>query len=213
VRTFDYLPGQFQFVTFFRNRDLPVEEHHWTISSSPTERRYVSSTIKELGDFTSSIGKTKPRDTAAVHAPFGRFSYILHPNERDLVFIVGGIGITPLMSMLRHMRETQSENHVLLLYANKTEEDIVFRRELREIEAGGHPRLTTVHILSKASEKWQGETGYIDSEKIRRFCGNPTEKTFYLCGPEALVDGVATFLRSEGVQDSHMHREIFSLVK
>ena len=210
---YDYLPGQFQFLTFFRDEDLPVEEHHWTISSSPTEDRYVSSTIKEVGDFTSTIGKTKPGDTASVHAPFGRFSYFVHPEERDLVFIAGGIGITPLMSMLRHMRDTQSENHVLLLYANKTEKDIVFRGELHEIADGMLPRLKIVHVLSEAGEGWQGETGFIDSGRIEKYCGNLSEKAFYVCGPEVLVDNVTKILRSKGVRDSRMHRELFSFVR
>jgi len=72
-QVFEYLPGQFQFITFFRGRDLPVEEHHWTISSSPAEKNFVTSTIKALGDFTSTIDKTRPGDRAAVHAPFGGF--------------------------------------------------------------------------------------------------------------------------------------------
>jgi predicted ferric reductase len=80
---YSYLPGQFHFVTFYRNRGLPVEEHHWTVSSSPAEKGYVSSTIKALGDFTSTIGETRAGDRAAVHGAFGRFSYVLHPEEID----------------------------------------------------------------------------------------------------------------------------------
>ncbi len=85
---YDYLPGQFQFLTFHRGPNLPTEEHHWTISSSPTEPDFVSSTIKNSGDFTSTIGETKVGDTATVQAPFGRFSYPLHEGPRDLVFAI-----------------------------------------------------------------------------------------------------------------------------
>ena len=127
---FDFLPGQFHFLTFHRAPNLPVEEHHWTISSSPTTDGVLASTIKESGDFTASIGKTKPGDTALVDGPFGRFSYALHPDEREIVFIAGGIGITPLMSMLRHIRDTRANRTVTLLYANTSERDIVFRDEL-----------------------------------------------------------------------------------
>jgi predicted ferric reductase len=73
---FSYLPGQFHFVTFHR-KGLPEEEHHWTLSSSPTEHGFISSTIKELGDFTKTINQTKKGDTATVHGAFGRFSYLL----------------------------------------------------------------------------------------------------------------------------------------
>ncbi|GAH71463.1 unnamed protein product, partial [marine sediment metagenome] len=125
----DYLPGQFHFLTLYREGG-PVEEHPFTISSSPTRERCLTSSIKASGDFTATIGDTQVGDRAARLGPFGRFSYVLHPNESELVFVAGGIGITPLMSMLRHMRDTQADRNVLLLYGSRTEKDIVFREEL-----------------------------------------------------------------------------------
>ncbi len=212
-RRFDYLPGQFQFITFHRGHGLPTEEHHWTISSSPTEKGFVSSTIKELGDFTATIGQTKPGDTATVHAPFGRFSYVLHPDESDLVFIAGGIGITPLMGMLRYMRDTKAAIPVLLMYANKDEDDICFKEELAAIEKGRYPKLRIVHCLSSPSERWRGETGRIDRGLIERHCGKDIqEKAFYICGPPGLLEATITNLRALGVPDGRMHIEIFSFL-
>jgi predicted ferric reductase len=212
-KRYDYLPGPFHFLTFHRGRNLPVEEHHWTISSSPSEMDTISSTIKELGDFTATIGQTKPGDTATAHGAFGRFSYVLHPGEKNLVFIAGGIGITPLMSMLRHMRDTQSTISVVLLYGNRNEEDIVFRQELSEIETGGSPRLKVVHVLSKPREGWSGETGRIDGQKIQQFCGkNLREKAFYLCGPPALVSASIKNLRDLSVADAKIHVEVFAFL-
>jgi len=208
-----YLPGQFQFITFHRGRGLPEEEHHWTISSSPTEKESVSSTIKELGDFTATIGQTRPGDTATIHAPFGRFSYVLHPDERDLVFVAGGIGITPLMGMLRHMRDTKAAVPVLLLYANKDEGEICFKKELATIEKGRYPKLKVVHCLSYPAKGWKGETGRIDRERIERYCGTGIkEKAFYICGPPGLLEGTITTLRALGVPDCRMHIEIFSFL-
>jgi len=210
-KRYDYLPGQFQFITFHRGRNRPVEEHHWTISSSPTEKDTVSSTIKELGDFTSTIGQTRPGDTATVHAPFGRFSYVLHPGEKDFVFIAGGIGITPLMSMLRHMRDTRATFPVVLIYANSNENDIIFHQELAEIEAGRYPRLKTIHVLSKPGKDWPGETGHIDREKIERLCGGNFEgKAFYVCGPKGLLQATLKNLHDLGVAKNRIHFEIFS---
>lgn len=207
-----YQPGQFHFITFDRGRGLPIEEHHWTISSSPTQKGFVSSTIKESGDFTSTIGLTKPGDTALVQGPFGRFAYTLYPLEKDFVFVAGGIGITPLMSMLRHMRDTKAEVDVMLLYANRTEKDIVFREELAAIEAGDAPRLRVVHILSEPEQGWNGETGYVDREKIARYLSdNMAEKAFYVCGPPAMNKKVIETLLAMGVPYPRIHTEIFSL--
>jgi len=212
-RIYPYMPGQFHFVTFYRDRNLPVEEHHWTLSSSPTEKGSVASTIKALGDFTSTIGETKVGDKAAVHGAFGRFSYVLHPEERDLVFVVGGIGITPLMSMLRHMRDTEDGRSVLLMYANKQESQIVFRNELKEIEAGRYPSLQVVHVISSPGEGWQGESGYIDDEKLERFCGKDlSQKVFYVCGPPPMLKAIIGTLKGMGVSEKRIRLEIFSFL-
>lgn len=211
MTVYDYYPGQFQFITFHRGGNLPVEEHHWTISSSPTEKGFVSSTIKASGDFTSTIGATKPGDTAVVQAPFGRFSYVLHPEDKDFVFLAGGIGITPFMSMLRHMRDTESDLRVVLLYANRSEADIVFRNELTKIEEAERPRLKVVHVLSNPDSNWTGERGYVDREKIARSVGSIEGKSFYVCGPPPMRIKLIDTLREMGVPYERIRTEIFSL--
>ncbi len=211
-RRFDFQPGQFQFVTLFRGGGLPVEEHHFTIASSPTEAGFHASTIKESGDFTASIGRTRPGDTAAIQAPFGRFSYVFYPEARDLVFIAGGIGITPLMSNLRHLRDTKADRRVLLLYANRTESDIVFREELARMEIGTRPELRVAHILSKPGEDWQGETGHLDREKLARLVGDRLATgTFFLCCPPSMLQGLVQSLRDLEVAEARLHFEYFSL--
>ena len=143
---------------------------------------------------------------------FGRFSYLLHPEERDLVFLAGGIGITPLMSMLRHMRDMMDTRSVLLLYANRNEDQIVFQKELSEIEAGGRPDLKVMHVLSRPGEAWQGETGHIDREMIVDHCGELEGKVFYVCGPPAMRESVVTGLLELGVPDRAVRLEIFSFL-
>ena len=209
----DYLPGQFHFLTFYREPGLPVEEHHWTISSSPAQKDTISSTIKAVGDFTKTIPETRAGDTAAVHGSFGRFSHVLHPHERDLVFLAGGIGITPLMSMLRHMRDTDDDRSVLLLYGNRTEKDIVFRDELEAIEKGKRPDLTVVHVLSGAGKDWTGETGHVDRERIEKYCGvDLSKRIFYVCGPQKMAEAVIKTLLEMGVSKSRIRQEIFSFL-
>jgi predicted ferric reductase len=210
---FNYAPGQFQFITFYRDRQLPVEEHHWTISSSPAQKNYISSTIKALGDFTSTIGQTRVGDTASVQGPFGRFSYLYHPEEKNLVFLAGGIGITPLMSMLRHMRDTKSNHFVVLIYGNEDEHQIIFREELSQIETGGYPKLNVFHVLHNPPARWTGETGYINKEKIQKFGGEKLhEKIFYVCGPPPMVGSIIKSLKQLGVPDRQIRMEVFSFL-
>jgi predicted ferric reductase len=207
-----HLPGQFQFLTFYRGRGLPQEEHPFTISSSPRLKGSHGSTIKESGDFTATIGETRPGDRIAVQAPFGRFSYVLHPEEQDFVFIAGGIGITPLMSMLRCMRDGEQTFPVLLLYGNKTEKDIVFQEEVERMVQSGAPKLKVVHVLEEAGDGWKGETGLITPQLIFRHTGGrPEERAYYVCGPPMMLKKILPGVRGLGVHRRRIHTELFSL--
>lgn len=206
---FDYLPGQFQFLTFDGGKG---EEHPFTISSSPTQSTYHTASIKESGDFTRRIGEVREGDFIAVQAPFGRFSYVLHPEEKDIVFIAGGIGITPFISMLRHMRDNRADKNLLLLYANNTEEDIAFRRELEELSAGNAPRLRVVHVLAKPGENWNGERGRIDWQMIeKQVTGEFRGKVFYVCGPPLMMNALITAIIEHGVPSQQVRSERFAL--
>ncbi|MFO8175163.1 MAG: ferric reductase-like transmembrane domain-containing protein [Longimicrobiales bacterium] len=207
---FRYAPGQFHFLTFRRGRGLPVEEHHFTISSSPTEDGQVTSTIKESGDFTASIGETRPDDEVAVQGPFGRFSSAFHPGDRKILFIAGGIGITPIRSMLRYMADRQEDRDVVLLFGNLREADIAFRDELESLARGSRPRLTLVHILSDAGEEWSGPRGFVDREVIETHCPDVSERPVYLCGPPPMANMVREALESLGVSSTRLREEKFS---
>lgn len=207
---YDYLPGQFHFLTFRRGRDLPVEEHHFTISSSPTEDGQVASTIKESGDFTATIGATRVGDAVAVLGPFGRFSSALHPEDRKILFIAGGIGITPIRSMLRYMADRRENRDVVLLFGNVTESAIAFRQELEALTEGQCPKLRLVHILSEPGEDWTGPTGFVDQEAIKTHCADVGERSVYLCGPGPMSHMVRSALESLGVPSQRLREEKFS---
>ena len=209
---FSYLPGQFLFLTLLRGRDLPVEEHPFTISSSPSERDHISVAVKESGDFTASIGETRPKDRAAVLAPYGRFSFMLHPERKRTVFIAGGIGITPILSMLRYMTHVKMEREVFLFYANRTESDIAFRNELEAMgREGSVPKLSLFHIISKPGENWNGEKGRLNGEILRKHLDNFRDTAFYICGPPPMMDSVAAVLLAGGADPGDVHMEKFSL--
>jgi len=209
---FQHLPGQFMFVTLLRGRGLPAEEHPFTIASPPDAGGALEIAPKELGDYTSTVGETRPGDRAAVMGPYGRFSFLLRPERKRLVMVAGGIGITPIMSMLRYMRDREEDREVLLLYGNRTPSDIAFAEELAGMADGdGPPALKVVHVLSAAPEDWQGERGYIDGELLRRHGGDTGDTGFYVCGPPVMMAKVIRALRDMGVPAGRIHSERFSL--
>ncbi|NQU45326.1 ferric reductase-like transmembrane domain-containing protein [bacterium] len=206
-----YLPGQAQFLTLLRKRGLPREEHPFTISSSPTEAGCLVSTIKKSGGFTATIGQTRPGDRAIVEAPYGRFSYLMHPATSRLFFIAGGIGVTPLRSMLRYMADIRLDVEVVLLHFVRTSEDLVFRGEFEEIASRKRPRLQYVPVVSRSEEGWRGETGHVDSGLLRKHIGEGGEGQVYLCGPPGMMKASLRALREVGIPRTRIHYEYFSL--
>jgi predicted ferric reductase len=210
-RSNGHRPGQFHFMTAYRD-SLPIEEHPFTISSAPAADGSLASTIKESGDFTRTIRKTAVGDRVAVRGPFGRFSHLLHPDEADLVFIAAGVGITPFLSMLRFMRDSGDWKEVLLIYGNRTDDDISFRQELQDMADGPRSTLKVVHVLSQPRGAWQGERGHIDRAVILRHAGERLDaKAFYICGPPAMTSPVIASLTELGVPRRRIHTERFSL--
>jgi predicted ferric reductase len=184
-----------------------VEEHPFTISSSPAGEELCIS-VKGSGDFTSGVGKTEVGDKASVLAPYGRFSYLLNSERKKLVFIAGGIGITPFLSMIRYMRDSDSKKETVLFYCSRTQWGIAHREELDAI-AGG--KVKVIHVLSKPETAWQGEKGRISAEIIQRYVSGLENTGFYICGPPPMMDSARQVLLSIGVDASEIHTERFSL--
>ena len=205
-----HLPGQFYFITFLDSA-LPEEEHPFSISSSPTENGYLTFTIKAAGDFTQSIASLRPGDRAMIRGPFGRFSHILRSGREDIVFIAGGVGITPLISMLRYMRDTGDPRRVVLIFVNRAQRDILFRDELEKMQRVGRPQLRVIHVLSRPQGAWNGETGRLNHEIMQKYISDLVgTSSFYICGPLPLTRLAIKILRQMGVFQADIHTEQFT---
>ncbi len=102
---------------------------------------------------------------------------------------MGGIGITPAMSILRSVRDRGDRRPMLLIYGNSTWDEVVFRSELESLQE--EISLRVVHVLAEADEEWQGETGYINDEILQRHIGaQQRDYSVFVCGPEPMMDVV-----------------------
>lgn len=209
-RPFRFSPGQFQFLRFLDSK-VPAEEHPFTIASSPSQAARISITIKACGNFTNLLHRIRIGDRATVQGPFGRFSHDFHPDEGHLVFVAGGVGITPLMSMLRAMRDRGESRQVTLIYASRELDDILFAPELIAMEAGPFPKLKVILVLSQAPPRWAGETGRVDVPRLGKWCQGLEDKAFYVCCPSQMNDELIRGLRKFGVSPRHIHCDYFSL--
>ncbi len=201
-----YRPGQFVQLRLDRP-GRPSEEHPFTASASPTGAPPLTVTIKESGDFTDTISKTRPGDGARIEGPFGRFSFQFD-SPVAFVFIAGGVGITPVLSMLRFLRDTGDERRAVLIYGNHTEADIIARGELEAMPAN----IEVYHTLNAPPEDWDGLKGHVCADTIEECAGDLlTEADIYLCGPPPMMHSVTEQLKSLGVPRRRIHSERFAL--
>ena len=209
---FRFHPGQFAWITAW-NSPFADTEHPFSFSSSAEQPGTIEFTIKELGDFTSTIKSMQPGQTVYVDGPYGAFSIDRHPHARGFVFIAGGIGITPMLSMLRTLADRNDRRPLTLIYANKTLDTAPFRGEIEQLK----PRLDlrVVEVLENPPPDWQGEQGFVTRAVLDRHLPADRVKDVYeifICGPKPMMDAVEKALVQSGIFIGDFHSERFDLV-
>lgn len=204
-----FSPGQFAWLTLDRS-PFSIKEHPFSFSSSAIKHGGVQMTIKELGDFTSVIGTVKPGTRAYLDGPYGTFSIDGHPAP-GYVFIAGGVGITPVISILRTMADRNDRRPVSLIYGSKTWEDVTFREELDELKK--RLDLDVVHVLGAPHPGWEGESGFVAAELLaRRLPRERMDYGYLICGPEPMQRAVRKALASLGIPTEKVQYESFNFV-
>ena len=191
-KSIDYLAGQFAFFTFPAISN--IEQHPFTISSHPYNDN-LRITVKGLGDYTDDLrAKINVGGAAFVEGPYGHFSssYI---KERDQIWIAGGIGITPFLSLAKDMYT----NKIQLFWCVKDQEEAVYKEELETISTE-NPNFQYKIWHSK-------KLGYLSAEKLELDNYN---KGYLICGPAALKENMRKQLKEKGVPDQHIYDEEFA---
>ena len=188
-----------------------MAEHPFSIASSADRPRSIELTIKGLGDFTSQVGSVPVGATAYVDGPYGQFSVDRHLAER-YVFVAGGVGITPVMGMLRTLADRGDPRPLTLVYAVADLERMTFRHEIDALAS--ELELRVVPVLSEPPADWHGETAPVDSSLLGRVLSadDLSRAEFFICGPEPLMRLVASDLRTLGVRPKSIRYERFALV-
>lgn len=196
-----YQAGQFVWLNIGHS-PFSLRENPFSISSAPDSGSKVSFVIKELGDFTRTIGKIRPGTIAYLDGAYGNLS-VDGRAEPGVALIAGGIGIAPLLGILRQMRLTDDRRKVKIVYGNRNVEQIVYRDELDAENA--------CYVLSEPSEGWEGETGIVSPELLNRVftAEEMREWVFVICGPTGMMDSVEDFLISQGTPSDQILSERF----
>lgn len=206
---FCFEPGQFAWLTLDIT-PFSMREHPFSMSSSGVHSERIEFGIKALGDFTSTIKDIKPGTKAYLDGPYGVFTVDRYEDAAGFVLIAGGIGITPMMSILVTAAERKDDRPYLLIYASKTWDDITFREELDALKETLD--LTLVHVLRNPPEDWSGETGYVDKEQLSRHIPNfRGTRQYLICAAPKMMDQVERALHDLNVPITHVHMEHFNL--
>lgn len=203
-----FRPGQYAWITI---GDTPwrLQQHPFSISSS-VESSTLEFTIKPLGDFTSRIGAIPVGTRAFVEGPYGEFVHLPDTCPQGAVFIAGGVGITPILSMLRTARDRGATTPMWLIYGNPCWDDVLYRDALDALST--ELPLTVIHVLEDAPDDWDGETGHIDGDLLDRHLPDLAALPVYVCGPDALANAVEPALIARGVTADRLYSERFDLV-
>ena len=205
-----FAPGQFGWLSA-RSSPFAMREHPFSIASSAARPERVELSIKELGDFTAGIKDLRPGETVWFDAPYGAFTIDRHPNRAGYVFVAGGIGIAPIMSMLRTLRDRRDRRPLYLFYGNRVWDRIAFREELDELARTLD--LTVVHVLIEPPADWRGERGFVTREVLsRHLAAAALQRDFFICGPLPMSRDVERSLHLLGVSATRVHAEIFDWV-
>ena len=203
-----FRPGQFAWITL-GDTPFSLQQHPFTIASSAMQRP-LEFTIKELGDFTASIKRMRPWRRAWVEGPYGSFFHEVSQNK-GAVFMAGGVGITPIMSMLRTCCDCYGNISCVLIYGNSDWDAVLFREEIEEIQS--RLNLRVVHVLEDPPEGWKGEEGFIGEEVLKRHLPEDLNNyEYFICGPDPMMDACESVLRQRGIPPWKIFSERFDMV-
>jgi predicted ferric reductase len=206
-RGFCFSPGQFAWLTL-SGSPFKISGHPFSFSSSAAiTDGHVEMSIRKLGDFTRAIDEVSVGKRVYLDGPYGAFT-IGDPADMH-VLIAGGIGITPMMSMIRTLADRGDRRPVILLYGSKDWESITFREDLETLKA--RLDLAIVHVLENPPAGWTGERGFITAEMFKRHLPSPyAGHEYFICGPDVMMDAIEKALKGLGVPLSRYHSERYS---
>lgn len=207
---FTFAPGQF--LTFSAEIDGKTVRRSYTIASPPTRAAYVEITVKheQDGQFSHYLhDKVAVGDTLHVRGPSGAFTFD-GGNADSIVLIAGGVGITPMMCVVRHLTDMSWSGDIYLVLGIRSTEEFIFREELEYLQRRW-PKLHVVASVSARSEGtvWMGLEGPITRTTIAQAVPGIERRRVHLCGPPGMMHAIRDVLRDLGVPLEQIKTEAF----
>jgi predicted ferric reductase len=206
---FTFAPGQFAWLTL-NITPLSMREHPFSMSSSGERADRIEFGIKAIGDFTSTIKDVQPGTKAYLDGPYGVFTTDRYWDSAGFVLIAGGVGITPIYSILLTAAQRHDDRPFLLIYAVPSWEDVTYKDELEAFKE--NLDLTIVYVLRRAADDWEGETGYVDRSLLEKHIPRHRgSRHYFVCAAPVMMAAVERALFELEVPVTNVHMEHFDL--
>lgn len=206
---FSFAPGQYVNVT--AEIDGRAVTRAYTVASSPTQRDYVELTVKreEHGAMSRHLhDAVKLGDELAIAGPNGSFVFTGREAE-SIVLVAGGVGITPMMSIIRFLCDRSWPGSIFLVYACRSSADFVFASELGMLERR-NPKLQVVATMARTEgTDWMGPRGFISKDLLVQSVPEIATRRIHVCGPPPMMDSIKAILAELGVPSDHVKTEAF----
>jgi len=202
-----YRAGQFFYVTL--NIDGKKSVHHFSFSSSPTQKEYIEFTKRITSSkYSSALSRARSGTWAEIEGPEGRFTLPAKPSK--LAFLCGGIGITPVRSMLLYVKDKNLSHDCTLLFGNRDRGNIIFSPELESLSLNGNIHIHHFLAEIEAADSGSVHRGLIDRDAIVRLVPDYAIRLFYLSGPPSMVEALYSQIHSLGLPAKQIRYDIFT---
>lgn len=210
---FDFYPGQYIRMTLSHpNPDERGESRFFSIASPPYEKNYLMITTRIIqSSFKKALFNLSAGEAVKVFGPQGGF-YITGEEDADLVFLAGGIGITPFHSTLLFAAEKNLLLPMTLFVSFSTVEEVLYKDELEKITEK-HENLKVVYTITHPQESqkpWSGETGRIGKEMLEKNLSDIKKPKYYIVGPPKMVEAMEEMVKELGVPNEQIRIENFT---
>lgn len=204
----DFTPGMFAMLQY-KGEDGKVIARAFSIANSPpsSELEFIIALIH--GAITSKLEVAKVGDLYYVSAPYGQFKFDLNSGNNKFLFLAGGTGLAPFMSMLRYAKSLGKEIDTNIIYSTKYPTEIIYKDELSDHEKTSEFKMTITVTRPQQGDGWTGATGHVNADMIAKYAPDFKERTSYICGPPAFVKAVKDALVSLGVDEKSIKAEMW----
>lgn len=208
---FEFKAGQLTHIKLINPSETDEEGTKRALSFvyAPSENELVTTTRLRDSAFKREL-KDLP-EGSEVEFDGANGSFTLHKTETTpAVFLIGGIGITPIRSMIAEATNQKTDHDLTLLYSNKTPEDAPFLSDFKDMEKR-NPNFTFVPVMTRAdADEWSGERGHIDADLLKRYVSDINKPIYYLSGPGDMVEAMQKMLVEAGVNEDNIRSEEFA---